>query len=257
LPNATIAPHSGKISLYVVLIAVSAAISGLLFGYDTAVINGALVYLRIDFNLSPFATEQVASVLLWGCAVGAALAGFMSDRYGRRVVLFIAGILFCISALGAAFPTQLWQLLVARALGGLAIGSASLIAPLYIAEIAPAHARGKLVTLNQMAIVIGMLVAFMSNYALAQLPRDNWRWMFGLGAIPAVALCISLLWIPESPRWLLQRGRRQHAGKVLRQVSPGSDVEGALAEIEKPSPRKRVLIVNCSASRCASRWCSP
>ena len=233
LPNATIAPHSGKISLYVVLIAVSAAISGLLFGYDTAVINGALVYLRIDFNLSPFATEQVASVLLWGCAVGAALAGFMSDRYGRRVVLFIAGILFCISALGAAFPTQLWQLLVARALGGLAIGSASLIAPLYIAEIAPAHARGKLVTLNQMAIVIGMLAAFMSNYALAQLPRDNWRWMFGLGAIPAVALCISLLWIPESPRWLLQRGRRQHAGKVLRQVSPGSDVESALAEIEK------------------------
>lgn len=229
----TSARQSGNTSLYVVLIAASAAISGLLFGYDTAVINGALVYLRLDFHLNPFETEQVASVLLWGCAIGAALAGFLSDRYGRRAVLLIAGVLFCISALGAAFPTQLWQLLLARVLGGLAIGSASLIAPLYIAEIAPAHARGKLVTLNQLAIVSGILVAFMSNYGLAQLSHDNWRWMFGLGALPAVALCIALLWIPESPRWLLQQGQRDRAGAVLHQISPGSDVEGALGEISK------------------------
>src|ERR1039457_694660 len=233
LPIATIAPHSGKISLYVVLIAVSAAISGLLFGYDTAVINGALVYLRIDFNRSPFATEQVASVLLWGCAVGAALAGFLSDRYGRRAVLFIAGVLFCISALGTAFPTQLWQLLLARVLGGLAIGSASLLGPLYIAEIAPAHARGKLVTLNQLAIVSGILVAFGSNYGLAQLSHDNWRWMFGLGALPAVALCVSLFWIPESPRWLLQRGMRDRASAILKRISPEIVIEKALAEIDK------------------------
>src|ERR1035438_2617603 len=116
LSNISIARQSENTSLYVVLVAASAAISGLLFGYDTAVINGALVYLRLDFKLSPFETEQVASVLLWGCAIGAALAGFLSDRYGRRAVLFIAGVLFCISALGAAFPTQLWQLLLARVL---------------------------------------------------------------------------------------------------------------------------------------------
>ena len=179
--------------------AASAAIAGLLFGYDTAVINGALVYLRAEFSLSAVQTELVATVLLWGCAIGAALAGYVSDRYGRRPVLFAAGIVFCLSALGAAFPTQLWQLLLARALGGLAIGSASLIAPLYIAEIAPAHVRGLLVTLNQLAIVIGILAAFVSNYELARLSYGNWRWMFGLGALPAIALCVSLLWVPEKP----------------------------------------------------------
>lgn len=225
--------RGGSISSYVVAVAASAAIAGLLFGYDTAVINGALVYLRLDFKLSSLETELVATVLLWGCAVGAALAGYMSDRYGRRAVLFAAGILFCFSALGAAFPTEIWQLLVARALGGLAIGSASLIAPLYIAEIAPAEARGRLVTLNQLAIVIGILVAFVGNFGLAQLSRSNWRWMFGLGALPAVMLCGSLLWIPESPRWLLQRGERYRAGAVLKRISPGIVVEKALAEIER------------------------
>lgn len=220
-------------SPYVVLVAASAAIAGLLFGYDTAVINGALVYLRVEFKLSSFETELVATVLLWGCAVGAALAGYMSDRFGRRAVLFASGALFLISALGAAFPTELWQLLLARALGGLAIGIASLIAPLYIAEIAPARTRGRLVTLNQMAIVIGILVAFGSNYGLAQLSHDNWRWMFGLGALPAVALCVSLFWIPESPRWLLQRGMRDRAGAVLKRVSPEIVIEEALAEIDK------------------------
>ena len=229
----TVVTQDRKIPLYVALVAGSAAIAGLLFGYDTAVINGALVYLRLEFRLSSLETELVATVLLWGCAVGAALAGYLSDRYGRRAVLFGAGILFCISALGAAFPTQLWQLLLARVLGGLAIGSASLIAPLYIAEIAPARVRGQLVTLNQLAIVIGILVAFVSNYELARLPANNWRWMFGLGALPAFALCISLFWIPESPRWLVQRGQRERARAVLQRISPGSSVETALSEIGK------------------------
>lgn len=229
----TIEQRSGKISSYVVLVAASAAMAGLLFGYDTAVINGALVYLRLEFRLNSFVTELVATVLLWGCAVGAALAGYISDRYGRRAVLFAAGVLFFISALGSAFPTHLWQLLVARVLGGLAIGSASLIAPLYIAEIAPARARGRLVTLNQLAIVIGILVAFMGNYGLARLSYGNWRWMFGLGALPAVALCVSLLWIPESPRWHLQHGERERARAVLRQISPEIIVEDAIAEINK------------------------
>jgi SP family arabinose:H+ symporter-like MFS transporter len=170
-------------------------------------------------------------VLLWGCAVGAALAGWASDRFGRRVVLFAAGLLFCVSALGAAFPSQLWQLIAARVLGGIAIGSASLIVPLYIAEIAPARVRGRLVTLNQLAIVTGILIAFVSNYGLARLTHGSWRWMFGLGAVPAVALCVSLLWIPESPRWLLQRGKRERARATLQQISPGIEVESALNEI--------------------------
>ena len=217
-------------SNYVLLVSGSAAIAGLLFGYDTAVINGALVYLRLTFQLTPLQTELVATVLLWGCAVGAAIAGYVSDRYGRRAVLLSAGILFCLSALGSAFPSHLWQLLLARAVGGLAIGSASLIAPLYISEIAPARMRGSLVTLNQLAIVTGILVAFISNYELARLGNDSWRWMFGLGALPAVALCVTLLWIPESPRWLIQRGEVERARAILRKVSPGN-VEDAFAEI--------------------------
>ena len=174
---------------------------------------------------------MVATVLLWGCAAGAALAGWASDRFGRRVALFLAGIMFCVSAIGAAVPAHLWQLLAARVLGGLAIGSASLIVPIYIAEIAPAGVRGRLVTLNQLAIVTGILVAFASNYALAHVNHRSWRWMFGLGAVPAVALCLSLLWIPESPRWLLQRGNRERASTVLRQISPENDTQTALDRI--------------------------
>jgi len=223
--------HRGRTSLFVILAAASAAIAGLLFGYDTAVINGALVYLRTEFQLGSVETEMVATVRLWGCAVGAAVAGWASDRFGRRVVLFLAGILFCFSALGAAFPAHLWQLLVARVLGGLAIGSASLIVPLYIAEIAPPRVRGRLVTLNQLAIVTGILVAFVSNYALAQVNHGSWRWMFGLGAVPALALCLSLIWIPESPRWLLQAGKRARAAIVLQQISPESNTDAALEEI--------------------------
>lgn len=225
--------ESERTSVFVILVSASAATAGLLFGYDTAVINGALVYLRADFHLSSVKTELVATVLLWGCALGAAVAGWASDRFGRRAVLFAAGSMFFISALGAAFPSQLWQLLAARALGGIAIGSASLIVPLYIAEIAPAAVRGRLVTLNQLAIVSGILIAFVSNFLLAKLTHSNWRWMFGLGAVPAVALCASLLWIPESPRWLLQRGERVRAGATLRRISPGIDAESALAGIDE------------------------
>jgi sugar porter (SP) family MFS transporter len=225
--------HGGRVSPFVLIAAASAAVAGLLFGYDTAVINGALVYLRLEFQLDSFATEMVASVLLWGCAAGAALAGWASDRFGRRVALLLAGILFGISAIGSAFPTHLWQLLAARVLGGIAIGSASLIVPIYIAEIAPARIRGGLVTLNQLAIVSGILVAFVSNYALAHLSHGSWRWMFGLGVVPAIALCSSLLWIPESPRWLVQGGHQERAAAVLRQISPGVDATAAVDEISR------------------------
>jgi sugar porter (SP) family MFS transporter len=241
-------------SPYLVLVAGSAAISGLLFGYDTAVINGALVYLRSEFHLTPFKTEMVASVLLWGCAAGAAIAGYTSDRYGRRAVLFVAGVLFCLSSLGSALPTHLWQLILARAVGGLAIGSASLIAPLYIAEIAPSNLRGRLVTLNQLAIVCGVLVAFVSNGVLAHL-ANNWRWMFGLGALPSVVLCLSLLWVPESPRWLVQHGRLESARATLQRISTGDteaqleemsraidEERGSLSELLSPSLRKPLLL---------------
>jgi MFS family permease len=164
------------------------------------VINGALVYLRSEFNLTPFETEMVASVLLWGCAAGAAIAGYTSDRYGRRAVLFVAGVFFCLSSLGSALPTHLWQLILARAVGGLAIGSASLIAPLYIAEIAPANVRGRLVTLNQLAIVCGILVAFVSNGALAHLAGRAVSMNVSVGIINLVFTLAALLLIDRLGR---------------------------------------------------------
>ena len=223
--------QDGKTPLFVVLVAGCAGTAGLIFGYDVAVMNGALVFLQASFQLGPVATEMVPTVMLLGCAAGAALGGWASDRYGRRAVLLAAGALFCAAAFSAAFSMQVWQLLTARALAGIAAGSATLIAPLYIAEIAPAHVRGRLVTVNQLAIVSGILLGFAINFELARLPHDNWRWMFSVGAVPALALCSLLPGIPESPRWLLQQGQRERALAVLRQISPGASVESALREI--------------------------
>jgi SP family arabinose:H+ symporter-like MFS transporter len=225
--------RGGKTSLFVVLVAACAATAGLIFGYDVAVMNGALVFLVSTFHLGAFATEMLPTVMLLGCAAGAALGGWASDRFGRRAVLFGAGVLFCVSACGAALSADLWQIFVARFWAGIAMGAATLIAPLYIAEVAPARTRGRLVTLNQLAIVSGILIGFMINYELAKVARGNWRLMFGVGAVPALALCVSLIWVPESPRWLLQRGRRTQALSVLRRISPGHAVENALGEISK------------------------
>ena len=223
--------HGNRTSLFVVWVAASAATAGLLFGYDVAVVNGALVFLRADFGLGSVQTELVTSILFWGCAAGAVLAGWASDRYGRRPVLFSAGALFCVAAFTAVSATHFSQLLAARLLAGITLGAALLIAPMYIAEIAPAHLRGRLVTLNQLGIVSGILLGFVCNYGLARLPHDNWRWMFGVGALPALALSATLLLIPESPRWLLQKGRKDRACAVLRQVTPEAEVEKALNEI--------------------------
>src|ERR1035437_3004786 len=153
----------GKTSFFVVLAAACAATAGFTFGYDVAVINGALVFLQTGFQLGLVATEMIPNVMLLGCAAGAAFGGWASDRYGRRAVLFGAGFLFCIGACSAIFSTHLWQLLAARVLAGLAMGSATLIAPLYIAEISPAHVRGRLVTMNQLGIVSGILIGFAIN----------------------------------------------------------------------------------------------
>ena len=222
-----------KTSLFAVVVAASAATAGLLFGYDVAVFNGALIFLQAEFHLGSVPTEILTTMLFVGCAVGAAIGGWASDRYGRRLVLFSAGALFCIAALSATFAMQLWQLMAARLLAGLAVGAAILIAPMYIAEISPAEKRGMLVTLNQLAIVSGILVGFVANYELALLAHGNWRLMFFLGALPALVLCVSMLRIPESPRWLLQRGQRERARSVLRRISPGTDVESTLDEIGK------------------------
>ncbi|MBW3129948.1 sugar porter family MFS transporter [Hymenobacter profundi] len=215
---------------YVYLIATVAALGGLLFGFDTAIINGALVFLKKDFGLTDAQTELAASAILFGAVAGAAVAGWLTDHYGRRRLLFGAAMLFTLSALAAAIPRTLTEFVVARLAGGLAIGVASLLVPLYIAEIAPARIRGKLVTLNQLAIVTGILLAYVASYYLADLGLASWRWMFASAAAPSLLFMLTLLLVPESPRWLLGRGREAEAlGTLTRLNGPAA----AAAEAEE------------------------
>jgi SP family arabinose:H+ symporter-like MFS transporter len=224
----------GQINLlYVGLAAVVAATSGLLFGFDIAVINGALLLLREQFQLGELQTEVAASALLAGCIVGAAIAGYWSDRAGRRRVLIYSAILFTLSSIGAALPRNLVEFVIARLFGGVAIGAASVLAPLYIAEIAPAHMRGRLVSMNQMAIVTGILLAYLVNWGLAWTGPSAWRWMFAVAAIPSVFFLVALFFVPESPRWLTEQKREDEALDVLTRVSGPAIAAAQMAEIRE------------------------
>ena len=213
---------------HVYLPALVAAIGGFLFGFDTAVINGAIVFLKRYFTLNTSQTEFAASSLLLGCVAGAALAGFSSDRFGRKKVLLAAAALFALSAIGAALPRTIGEFLTARVIGGIAIGIASVLSPVYIAEISPAAIRGRLVSLNQLAIVIGILTAFSVNYGLAGIGVNSWRWMFGSAAIPSALFLLALTLVPESPRWLIEKGHLERAERALAGIA-GSD--GAAEEV--------------------------
>ncbi|MGI4832660.1 MAG: sugar porter family MFS transporter [Janthinobacterium lividum] len=217
---------------YVYLVAAVAALGGLLFGFDTAIINGALLFLKQDFHLSDSQTELAASAILFGAVAGAALAGWLTDRYGRRRLLFGAAALFTGSALAAALPRTLTEFVLARLAGGLAIGVASLLVPLYIAEVAPARIRGQLVTLNQLAIVTGILLAYVASYYLAGLGLASWRWMFASAAVPSLLFMLALLLVPESPRWLLGQGRAAEALGTLTRLNGPAVAATEAAEIQ-------------------------
>ena len=197
---------------YVIMISVIAALGGLLFGFDTAVISGTINFIQPYFGLSEAGLGWTVSSLLFGCIAGVFIAGKAGDHYGRKKVLMLAAMLFFISAVGSASSHELIYFIAARILGGLAVGVASILSPMYIAEIAPAKYRGSLVSMNQLAIVVGILVAFFTNYLLVDTGINNWRWMLLVMAAPAILLFFSLFLVPESPRWLVarQRDRRAH-----------------------------------------------
>ncbi|MCK9412675.1 MAG: sugar porter family MFS transporter [Prolixibacteraceae bacterium] len=218
---------------YVVLISVVAALGGLLFGFDTAVISGTINFIQPYFGLSETGLGWTVSSLLFGCIGGVFLAGKAGDHYGRKKVLMMAALLFLVSAVGSASAHTLIFFLVARILGGLAVGVASILSPMYIAELAPAKYRGTLVSLNQLAIVIGILVAFFSNYVLVGTGENNWRWMLLVMAAPAVLLFFSLFLVPESPRWLVARGKDNEALQVLIKTSGKEFAAAELKAIEK------------------------
>ncbi|MEX2402328.1 MAG: sugar porter family MFS transporter [Rhodothermales bacterium] len=216
----------------VYLSTIVAALGGLLFGFDTAVISGTTEALEQVFDLDEFWLGFTVAVALIGTIVGAFAVGGPADKFGRRRVLLVLAVFYFVSALGSAMAQTWIPFLLFRFLGGLAVGGSSVAAPMYIAEIAPAAMRGRLVAVNQLNIVTGILLAFFSNYVVAQLIEGfvAWRWMFGVEALPAALFFILLFFIPYSPRWLVKQGRTKDAREVLEQLGD-PDVDRALAEI--------------------------
>ncbi len=254
--NAEVGQAKAQSLSYVVLLAATTAISGFLFGFDTAVINGVLLLLRRQFALSNLQTEIAASSLLLGCLLGAAGASMIGDRYGRRKSLTASALLFALSSIGAALASTVMIFSAARLFGGLAIGLASVLTPVYIAEISPSRSRGTLVSLNQLAIVVGILSAYLVNWQVARLGESSWRWMLALAAVPSIAFLFGLLLIPESPRWLISIGRRDQGERVLARMfgeqSAKQQVEaikqavageeGSWHELLSPNMRKRLAV---------------
>jgi sugar porter (SP) family MFS transporter len=215
---------------YSYLISSVTALSGFLFGFDTAIINGAIVFLRRHFHWTEIETEVAAGSLLAGCALGAGMAGALSDRFGRKIVLLLSAVIFALSSVATALPNGLGEFVAARVVAGVAIGIASMLAPLYIAEVSPAAIRGRLVSLNQLAIVLGILVSYLVGWAMAGLGEGSWRWMFAVAAVPSLLFFGALFFVPESPRWLVKEGRRDEAAQVLARLG---EPPSQLREIER------------------------
>ena len=217
---------------YLIPICLVATLGGLLFGYDTGVISGAIEPLTARFALSDFMKGWASGCVLIGCAAGVLLVGPLSDRFGRKLAMFLAALMFLASALGTALPNDIAVFILFRIIGGVGIGIASISTPMYIAEITPAHLRGRLVAVNQIAIVGGIAATAFVNYFIAHahgdpaLPENQawliatgWRWMFATGLAPAVLFALLLIPIPESPRWLIERRRDDRAAEILGKVA--------------------------------------
>ncbi len=224
-------PTANGSSAYALLIAVTAAVGGLLFGYDTSVISGAILFVRQLFQLSSTGTELAVSIVLGGAALGAAVAGYFADRFGRKPVLIVDAIIFGVFAVVTGLANGLAVFLVARFLVGVAVGVASMITPLYIAEVAPARIRGAFVTLNQLAIVTGIVVAYYVDYVFSG--TGNWRAMFGSAVVPSLILLVALAFLPESPRWLAAHGRLDEALGILSRVETPEEAQHDLQELRE------------------------
>jgi len=218
---------------YLMLAAVVAALGGLLFGFDTAVISGTIPFIQPYFGLDDISLGWTVSSLLAGCILGVLSAGKPGDVFGRKKTLMFAAALFLISALGSAWSTLHITFIVFRVIGGFAVGIASMLSPMYISEISPASRRGQLVSLNQMAIVVGILLAFFSNYWLSGAGENNWRWMFAVMGLPAFLFLVFLIFVPESPRWLVQQERNSEAFTILGRINGHEHATLELADIQR------------------------
>lgn len=211
---------------YIILLSFVAALGGLLFGFDISVISGTIPFLEKEFELDEVALGWAVSSGIIGCIPGALLAGRPSDVFGRKKVLIASAVLFAISAIGSGIAASLTEFFIYRFVGGIAVGMASILSPLYIAEIAPAPLRGRLVSINQLTIVIGILLAYFNNYLLLDLGEDSWRWMLASETLPAILFFVFLFFVPESPRWLIKKGEDEKALEILSKI--GSSAYGKI-----------------------------
>lgn len=224
---------------YVTLVSIIAALGGFLFGFDTAVVSGAIGFMTDKFALNDVQIGWAVSSLIIGCIIGAALSGTLSDGLGRKKVLIAAAVLFIVGSIGSAIPETFTGYIVARMIGGIGIGITSTLCPLYNAEIAPARYRGRLVALNQFAIVSGIFLTYFINSGIASYGDDawdianGWRWMFGVGAIPGVLFMILLFLVPESPRWLIKQGRPEEALPILLRIHGEEAAKQEVLEIKE------------------------
>ena len=217
---------------YIIGISFISALGGYLFGFDFAVISGALPFLRTEFQLDAWWEGFLTGSLALGCIIGCLMAGNIADKYGRRPGLMLSAAIFAISSLGMAFSEGLSIFVMMRFAAGIGVGMASMLSPMYIAEISPAPVRGRNVAINQLTIVIGILVTNLVNYTLADSGPEAWRWMFGLGVIPSALFLAGVIWLPESPRWLVKAGKDDEAKAVLNKIGPENFVTTTLSDIK-------------------------
>jgi SP family galactose:H+ symporter-like MFS transporter len=211
--------------------ALISSLGGMLFGYDTGVISGAILFIKGQFALSSTMEELVVSAVLVGAVVGVAFGGTMADNIGRRKVIILAAVIFILGSIIAALAQAIAWLVAGRVVVGIAIGLASFTSPLYISEVSPANKRGSLVSLNQLAITVGIVLSYVVDFALAGI--QGWRWMFGLAIIPAAFLGIGMVFMPDSPRWLMKHDEPDKARAVLRRIRGHSNVDGEMKEIQE------------------------
>jgi SP family arabinose:H+ symporter-like MFS transporter len=223
---------------FIIRISLVAALGGLLFGFDTAVISGAIPFITPYFGLSDLSLGWAVGAVLIGCLLGAAGAGPAAEARGRRYVLKWCAALFAVSGLGAALSTGLGAFILFRMIGGLGVGGAAMVSPMYIAEMAPAYWRGRLVSLYQLAIVTGILLAYYTNYLMAGFGEHNWRWMFAAQVLPSLLFGALLLLVPETPRWLVKKGKEEEAARILEKTGGPAFRRQEMQEIENSFHRR-------------------
>ncbi|MEO6329937.1 MAG: sugar porter family MFS transporter [Ginsengibacter sp.] len=218
---------------YIIGISFISALGGYLFGFDFAVISGALPFLQKQFELNAYWEGFATGSLALGAIAGCIIAGIVSDRYGRKPGMLGAAAIFAFSSLAMAFSPSRDLFIASRFCAGIGVGMASMLSPMYIAEISPAHLRGRMVAINQLTIVLGILITNLINYTLRNNGDDAWRWMFGLGFIPSALFFFGALWLPESPRWLVKAGKHDRAKKILNKLSDENFAAVSLKNIER------------------------